>query len=165
MQLWKQSFDNFALNVFSKQELIDYLDTILYYKKYATTDWVEEQIDAATAGLDMTDYYNKSQINILLDNLILGDGNVELNNYFTKDQILELLTNVDIDLSRYYTKEQIHNLLNELELNIDLSNYYKKAEIDKKLDDIDLNNYYNKQEINDIIGNIDSVLHNVLYEY
>ena len=53
-----------------------------------------------------------------------------------------------------------------------MASEYKKAEIDKKLDDlvlgeldIDLNNYYNKQEINDIIGNIDSVLHNVLYEY
>jgi hypothetical protein len=168
----RQYFDQFAINVFNKAEVIKYIDDLLLFKNYATADWVEEQINTATEGLDLTDYYNKSQINVLLDNLILGDGNIELNNYYTKEQIDELLTNVDIDLSRYYTKEQIHNLLNDIGSNLDLSNYYKKSEIDKKLDelvmgeiDVDLNNYYNKQEINDIIGNIDAILNNVLYEY
>ena len=59
----------------------------------------------------------------------------------------------DIDLSDYYTKSEIDDKLDEIGTGgtVDLSNYYKKSET------------YNKSEIDATIGNINTILNNVLY--
>lgn len=53
----------------------------------------------------------------------------------------------DVDLSNYYTKAQVDNKVDD----INISNYYTKTEVDNKLDDVaagdvDLSNYYTKSE-------------------
>jgi hypothetical protein len=52
--------------------------------------------------------------------------------------------NINVDLSNYYTKTEVNTLIN----NIDLSNYYTKNEVDVKLLD-----YYTKVEINSQFSN------------
>lgn len=60
---------------------------------------------------------------------VLGSQKIDMENYYTKNEVNDLLSN--IQLSDYYTKEEIDNLLK----NLDLSNYYNKTEMDAKLED------------------------------
>ena len=61
----------------------------------------------------------------------------------------ELIDNVEVDLSDYYNKSQIDNKLSNL--NVDLSNYYNKIQIDEKLENLD--DYYKKQEVDNKLNN------------
>lgn len=69
------------------------------------------------SNVDLSDYYNKEEINRLLDNVVLGE----------------------IDLSNYYTREQVDDLIQSIDIptggtsNVDLTDYYTKSEVDKKI--------------------------------
>lgn len=57
---------------------------------------------------------------------------VDFSNFYTQDQINEMLQNVSVDLTGYYTKEEVDNLLSAIEPpEVDLGNYYTKSEIDE----------------------------------
>lgn len=76
----------------------------------------------------------------------------DLNNYYTKEQVDDLLGEpVDIDLSNYYTKDQtyskqeVDDKLANLDVDVDFSDYYNKTQTDgllnTKADKTELNNY------------------------
>ena len=51
--------------------------------------------------------------------------------FYSKEEINQMLQNVTVDLTGYYTKEEVDNLLNSIDIpEVDLSNYYTKAQID-----------------------------------
>ena len=56
----------------------------------------------------------------------------EMPDFYSKEEINEMLQNVSVDLTGYYTKEEVDNLLSAIEPpEVDLGNYYTKSEIDK----------------------------------
>ena len=69
---------------------------------------------------------------------------------------------VDVDLSDYYNKEEIDNKIENINIpDVDLSNYYNKGEIDGlaselvgMIPDVDLSEYYNKSEIDGLANEL-----------
>lgn len=56
----------------------------------------------------------------------------EMPDFYSKEEINEMLQNVSVDLTGYYTKEEVDNLLSTIEPpEVDLGNYYTKSEIDE----------------------------------
>ena len=185
-----QGFANYAANVYTKEEIENRLANYEYYvEQYLTspefeeylnnfvTEFTEEYLETAL------DYYTKSEMDEILSNLRLEDyytkeeiatliDGLELENYYKKSEtynkteVDEAIANVEVDLSGYYTKTEVNDTL---------SNYYTKTEVDTTLSN-NLDNYYTKSEtfnksevntfinqINSTIGDIDSILNNVLY--
>lgn len=46
-----------------------------------------------------------------LSNIKYSGGNVDLSDYYTKEEVDELIDNVEVDLTNYYTKEQVDELI------------------------------------------------------
>lgn len=124
-------------------------------------------------------------------NLKIGDGvnawndlsylttEVDLSEYYTKTQIDELLTRIELPedvlnevLNQYYTKEQtdtqISNAIGNIEIPVpDLTQYYTKEETDTQISnavgnieipETDLSEYYTKEETDTQISNaIDNI--------
>jgi hypothetical protein len=124
---------------------------------YATQDWVTEQIEnAAEAGVDLTNYYTKSQIDEKFDDI---DVSVDLTNYYTKSEVDQKIADISagdvsihVDLSDYYTKSEVDELIPDTSGFITvsaLSDYATKADLSTAIADVsvDLSNYYNKSEI------------------
>lgn len=94
-----------------------------------------------------------------IDNIISG-GSGNLTNYYTKDEVDDLIDNIDVpdvDLSNYYNKSEVDGLIDAIP-ETDLTNYYNKSEVDGLIDSIpetDLTNYYNKSEVDALIEAID----------
>ena len=113
-------------------------------------------------GFDMTE-----------NNIKIGDGitpwnsleyisaKVDLSQYYTKEQVDDLIDRIDIpDLTQYYTKEETETKIEEAIEGIeipetDLSDYYTKEETETKIEEAvegieipetDLTNYYTKEE-------------------
>ena len=62
----------------------------------------------------IVDKAEKTTINIpknSLGNLTYNKPNVDLSDYYTKEQVDELIDNVEVDLSNYYTIEQVNELI------------------------------------------------------
>lgn len=140
---------------------------------YATEQWVEGK-----------GYLNTSEVNRLIENAVT-EG-VDLSDYYTKQQIdnkgfitsipSEYVTENELEAKgyltsvpeQYITETELENRLDDLNLNVDLSDYYTKTQIDGKgfvtnaelvtkdyatksfvegeINNIDLSNYYNKGE-------------------
>lgn len=161
----QQSFDNAFSNVYnktqtySKSEIDRKLDNVVvdgeinlsgYYTKEEVDDIISniEVSDAKLADYakkadvyTKTQTYSKSEIDYKLANIDVGD--IDLSNYLTKAEIE----------ASYYTKSEIDDKLDEIGTGgtVDLSDYYKKSET------------YSKAEIDATIGNINTILNNVLY--
>lgn len=94
-----------------------------------------------------------------IDNIISG-GSGNLTNYYTKDEVDDLIDNIDVpdvDLSNYYNKSEVDGLIDAIP-ETDLTNYYNKSEVDGLIDSIpetDLTNYYNKSEVDALIDAIE----------
>ena len=149
----RQAFVNFAENIYKKDEV----DILL--SQYET------KIDSYLGSAEF-----KDRILAIIEPIVTEYLSIALD-YYTKAEMDEMLSN--ISLEDYYNKEEVDSMLQ----NLDLSNYYTKTEIDVKLSDVevDLSDYYrksetynrsevyNKSEIDSKIGNINSILNNVLY--
>ena len=98
-------------------------------------DNLTSQIEDIVEEVIGDDYYNKSQVDDLLD----GKADTsDLDNYYTKSQADTLLAGKvdDSDLDNYYTKSQADTLLSGKVDNSTLNNYYTKTEVDQKFLDI-----------------------------
>lgn len=105
-------------------------------------------IDSLTSD-STTDALSAAQGKILnekIESITVGD------NYYTKDEINDKLSSVEVDLSYYYnksetySKEEIDQKIGEGGGNVDLTDYYKKSEV------YNINETYNKEEIDKLIG-------------
>lgn len=105
-------------------------------------------IDSLTSD-STTDALSAAQGKILnekIESITVGD------NYYTKDEINDKLSSVEVDLSYYYNKsetynkEEIDQKIGEGGGNVDLTDYYKKSEV------YNINETYNKEEIDKLIG-------------
>lgn len=123
--------------------------------------YTKSETDAkiATAKPDLSDYYTKAQVDAK-DN----DVKAQFSSYYAKSEIdakldtvnskIESIENTGVDLSDYYTKAEVNDIIDNIEVSggdVDLSNYYTKSET------------YSKTEIDAIVGNINTILDNVLY--
>ena len=140
---------------------------VLYYD-YTVSLNNDDMVDGTqdTVTKKMTNYYIVTGIdNINIDNNNGGGNNVDLSNYYTKDEVNSKLEGYIEDdvLGSYYTKNEVNELIDNIDIptqEIDLSNYYKKTEtysqsevnalidnIDIPTQEIDLSNYYTKTEV------------------
>ncbi|ECR5293020.1 hypothetical protein F1L64_08030 [Campylobacter coli] len=100
---------------------------------------------ATGQGTDLTNYYNKSQVD---EKLKLKADKTQLSNYYNKSEIdTSLSTKVDTTTltTNNYNKTETDNLLNHKADKTVLENYYNKSDIDGKLtnkvDTTTLDNY------------------------
>ncbi|MBO7733159.1 MAG: BppU family phage baseplate upper protein [Methanobrevibacter sp.] len=111
-----------------------------YYNKTEVDALLEQKADITDLP-DMDNYYDKSSVDTLLN----GKANVsDLDDYYNKTQVDNKLDQkADIsdlpDMSDYYTKTAVDNLLsNKADISDlpDMSNYYTKTQIDNMFLDI-----------------------------
>ena len=163
--------------------------------EYVTESELEERLKTVSGNVDLTGYateqwvegkgyLNTSEVNRLIENAVT-DG-VDLSDYYTKQQIdnkgfitsipSEYVTESELESKgyltsvpqQYITESELENRLDELNLNVDLSDYYTKQQIDNKgfvtgaelvtkdyatkdyvageINNINLTDYYNKGE-------------------
>ncbi|EAK2897048.1 hypothetical protein C0959_00340, partial [Campylobacter coli] len=100
---------------------------------------------ATGQGTDLTNYYNKSQVD---EKLKLKADKTQLSDYYNKSEIdTSLSTKVDTTTltTNHYNKTETDNLLNNKADKTVLENYYNKSDIDGKLtnkvDTTTLDNY------------------------
>jgi prefoldin subunit 5 len=101
----------------------------------------------------LTDYYTKDDIDNRLSNL---SGNVDLSNYYTKDQINTTVDKVNDDV------DKIDDEVNDLKLKV-ATDYYTKAEIKEQISNVkvDLSGYYTKSETDSAINNVKDTVDDV----
>jgi len=83
------------------------------------------------------------------------DIETELSNYYTKEEIDELIKGITVDLSDYYTKEEVDDIINGI--SIDLSEYAKKNEVLPRLNDLE-----NKSHIHDNKSILDDITQDII---
>lgn len=163
----QQAFDSAFSNVYNKTQT---------YSKYE----IDRKLDnvVVDGDIDLSGYYTKEEVDDIISNIDTND--IDLSDYakktdvytktqtYSKPEIDYKLANIEvsvdnIDLSKYptkaeleasyYTKSQIDDKLDEIETGgtVDLSNYYKKSET------------YSKSEIDATLGNINTILNDILY--
>lgn len=116
-----------------------------------------EQIEIITAQIIGNDYYNKTEVDNLLDQKADISDIPDMDNYYDKSETNSLLAGkanyTDLpDMSLYYNKLETNSLLNN---KADKSDTYTKTQVDNALalkadisDLPDMSNYYTKTEIN-----------------
>ena len=113
---------------------------VLYYD-YTVSLNNDDMVDGTqdTVTKKMTNYYIVTGIdNINIDNNNGGGNNVDLSNYYTKNEVnnkLEGYVEDDV-LGSYYTKNEVNELIDNIDIptqEIDLSNYYTKTEVDSMI--------------------------------
>lgn len=138
----QQAFDNLAVNVITKQNLDSVIDEVLkdynqLVDNYIKTPEFEAEIKAIVQKIieNSADYYTKSET-------------------YNKQEIDYKTAVINTKFGDYYTKSQVDDIIDNIEISgedVDLSDYYKKSET------------YSKTEIDATIGNINTILNNVLY--
>ncbi|MCX4340288.1 MAG: hypothetical protein OSJ72_11655 [Lachnospiraceae bacterium] len=95
--------------------------------------------DSQSGDVDLSDYVTQEQLQAALDSL---DINIDLSAYATKAELQQAIAS--IDLSGYATTAYVDNAIANIPSggNVDLSNYYTKAET------------YNKEEVNNLIPTV-----------
>ncbi|EAI2216802.1 hypothetical protein E2J16_08210, partial [Campylobacter coli] len=123
---------------------------------------------ATGQGTDLTNYYNKSQVD---EKLKLKVDKTQLSDYYNKSEIeTSLSTKVDTTTltTNHYNKTETDNLLNNKADKTVLENYYNKSDIDGKLankvDTTTLGNYDLSTEVDskvkvvsDKVGNLSTL--------
>ena len=127
--------------------------------------------DAKINGMNTVEIVAGKNVDIKQENkkLIIsstsqGGGDVDLSNYYNKEEIDSKFNNIDIpdvDLSDYYNKSEIDEKFENIDTpDVDLSNYYTKEEIDGVVQEVGqtLSNYYTKDEIDGVVQEVGQVL-------
>lgn len=61
----------------------------------------------------------------------IGGQEINLDDFYTKEETNELISNVEVDLSGYATKEELQEAINNIDIpEVDLSNYATKEDLD-----------------------------------
>lgn len=127
------------------EEGVLFYDYNLSLKNEEMNDGTEDTVNKI-----MTNYY-----------IVTGNETIDINsdmaNYYTKDEIDDLIANIEggeVDLTKYYTKSQIDIKLNGYVEDDVLGSYYTKNEVNDLIDglstsdgEINLTNYYTKGEV------------------
>lgn len=100
---------------------------------YATETYVDEKL-SDVQDVDLSNYYTKEQTLTLIDNV-----EVDLSDYYTKSETDAAVKNVEVDLTDYYTKSETDVLLENVE--VDLTDYATKTYVDNAVEDVDLTGY------------------------
>ena len=106
----------------------------------------------------ITEIRKVSSINGMQGDVVLTIGDLD---GYTKEEIDNLLKDVDVDLSDYYTKTEVDTLIENVDVTEQLANYYTKEEIDGKgyITGVDLSNYatldFVGQEIEEVTDMLD----------
>lgn len=137
-------------------QLSDFEGNRAYAKTHADDDSVEgltkfvnNLIKGTSTNIDLTDYFTKEEIKQLLSESIKDS----LKDYYTKGEIKELMA-TGTDLSDYYTKEQIDSIIDKIP-KTDLSNYYTKTDVDKlikQISSVDFSSYSTTEEMKEAIS-------------
>lgn len=103
---------------------------------------LKKLIEASQSGnIDLSDYVTREQLQEALDSL---DINIDLSAYATKEELQQAIAS--IDLTGYATTEYVDSAIANIPSggsgDVDLSNYYTKAET------------YNKEEVDNLIPSI-----------
>ena len=97
--------------------------------QYATIQWVDDQNFIDAKELESEDYASKSYVNKLIEDIVLGETDIELSNYYTKAE-------TDDKLENYATHDDVSKAISEIDIpDTDLSEYYTKTEISTLLTD------------------------------
>lgn len=131
---------------------------------------VEEYLEENPIDVDLSNYYNKGEVDNLIDNV-----DVDLTGYATEDyvqrEIAEAqLSGGEVDLSNYYTKTETNKKISDEIDKIDIptvptnvsafnndAKYATESYVDKAIENIDvpdtdLSNYYTKEQTNQEIN-------------
>ena len=90
-------------------------------------------------------------------------------NVYTKEEIENRLANYEYYISQYFNSQEFKDYLNAFvadfteEFLKTALDYYTKSEMDEILSNLRLEDYYTKTEVDNKLGDIDSILNNVLY--
>lgn len=167
----RQEFDNLTEAVIrSTSSLASALENKLddaYFEEWS--NGIEAEVDNRVTRQAFDNFalniYDKEQIDTMLSQYELLIARYLETDEF-KDILLDTVTPIVEEYLEtaldYYTKEQIDDML----ANISLENYYTKEEVDTKIAnvEVDLSGYYTKTEVDNIVGDINTILDNVLYE-
>lgn len=113
------------------------------------TSFVNNLIKGASTSVDLTNYFTKEEIKQLLSDSIKES----LKDYYTKEEVKEFMA-TGTDLSDYYTKEQIDSIIDKIP-KTDLSNYYTKTDVDKlikQISSVDFSLYSTTEEMKEAIS-------------
>ena len=101
-------------------------------------------------GLDLSNFYNKEEVDDIVENLPIPEVEVDMSNYYTKKETEDLIPDVPTKTSQltndsdYTTKKYVDQEIVKAASggSVDLSNYYTKketnAEIDKAIANLDI---------------------------
>ncbi|KRK64367.1 hypothetical protein FC72_GL000538 [Companilactobacillus tucceti DSM 20183] len=134
-------------------QLSDFEGNRAYAKTHADDDSVEgltefinSLIKNTSNNVDLTDYFTKEEIKQLLSDSIKDS----LKDYYTKEEVMALIDNgSSVDLTDYYDKEQVDELIAKIP-KVDLSAYYTKTDVDKLIESIskvDFSDYPTKKDM------------------
>ena len=88
-----------------------------------------------------TNYYNKTEVELLLAGGSGSGGSIDLSNYYkkletySKAQVDAMISSGTTDLSNYYTRAQVESLISAIPAT-DLTNYYDKTQVDSLIPNI-----------------------------
>ena len=88
-----------------------------------------------------TNYYNKTEVELLLAAGSGSGGSIDLSNYYkkletySKAQVDAMISSGTTDLSNYYTRAQVESLISAIPAT-DLTNYYDKTQVDSLIPNI-----------------------------
>ena len=131
---------------------------------YATKTYVGNQI--AANEVDLTGYATQEYVSNKIAEAQLGDGEVNLDGYYTKTETDAAITSAvgsivipEVDLSDYAKKNEIPTIPTKVSVFTNDANYATKSYVDTAVDnikipegsDVDLDNYYTKAETNELI--------------
>ena len=123
-----------------------------------TQDWDEDETSTGNIEAELSNYYNKAEVDSKLESKASNESVDELtakfNDYYNKSQVEDLVSNVTVDLSSYYTKTEVDDKL--ANVSVDLTNYYTKEEVTQVVEDskVSLDGYATEQFVTEKVSEI-----------
>ena len=149
MKAVKVNLGKVSITVHGIWEDIDYDKLTLVYHKEKNATYISKRPVPKGTMISDRKYWSLVVQGVITDTIIGEIYTKDEIDYIIASSIQTIKNYVDIQLTNYYNKEEIDNIIT----NIDLSNYYNKEEIDNKLRE-----YATKEDLDNITqggGNVD----------